>query len=187
MASTADFRTGFTFELDGGVWSIIDFQHVKMGRGGAICRTKLKNVKTGRVLEKTFRSGEKVKDVMVMRHKMQFLYRSGEAFVFMDNETYEQLEISDELVGDAEKFMKEGDVVDIMQVESEPVALELPISVELKITQTDPGLKGDTASGGGKPATLETGAVVTVPLFLSEGEVIRVDTRTGAYIERVKS
>ncbi|KAA3612628.1 MAG: elongation factor P [Calditrichaeota bacterium] len=187
MASTADFRTGFTFEMDGGVWSIIDFQHVKMARGGAIYRTKIKNIKTGRVQEKTFRSGEKVQDVMVMRHKMQFLYRSDDNFVFMDNESYEQIEVSSDLVGDADKFMKEGDTVDILQVHSDPVSLELPISVELQITQTDPGLKGDTASGGGKPATLETGAVVTVPLFISEGEMIRVDTRTGAYIERVKS
>ncbi|MCA9732813.1 MAG: elongation factor P [Deferribacteres bacterium] len=187
MASTADFRTGFTFELDGGIWSIMDFQHVKMGRGGAICRTKLRNLKTGRVLEKTFRSGEKVNDVMVMRHKMQFLYRSEDVFVFMDNESFEQMEIAANLVDEAEKYMKEGDTVDVLIVQSEPVSLELPTSVELTITQTDPGLKGDTASGGGKPATLETGAVVTVPLFLSEGEKIRVDTRTGAYIERVKS
>ena len=186
MASTADFRTGFTFELDGHVWSIIEFQHVKMARGGAIYRTKLKNIKTGRVLEKTFRSGEKVQDVMVMRHKMQYLYRADENFVFMDNESYEQIEVGSELVGDAVKYIKEGDMVDILQVHAEPVALELPTSVELTITPTDPGLKGDTASGGGKPATLETGAVVKVPLFIENGEMLKIDTRTGEYVSRAK-
>ncbi len=187
MASTADFRNGFTLRIDGAIWSILEFQHVKMGRGGAIVRTKMKNLSTGRVLEKTFRSGEKVKDVMVERKKMQYLYRDGDDYVCMDNETYDQINVQPAMVGDASKFLKEGESIDIAFDGATPVYAELPITVELKIAQTDPGLKGDTASGGGKPATLETGAVVTVPLFISEGEVIKVDTRTGAYIERVKS
>lgn len=187
MASTADFRSGFTFKMDNELWSILEFQHVKMGRGGAIVRTRLKNLKTGRVLDKTFRSGEKVEDVMVQRKPMQYLYRDAGSFVFMDQETYEQLNVSPEVVGTAEKYLKEGEIVSIALHEETPVYLELPVAVELKIVQTDPGLKGDTASGGGKPATLETGAVVTVPLFLSEGDVIKVDTRTGEYLERVKS
>lgn len=187
MASTADFRNGLTIKMDGDIWSILEFQHVKMGRGGAIVRTKLKNLKTNRVLEKTFRGGEKVEDVMVERKPMQFLYKDGENFVFMDNQTYDQVIIPGAMIGDSEKFLKEGEVVDIAFHESDPVYAELPITVELKITQTDPGLKGDTASGGGKPATLETGAVVSVPLFLAEGDVIKVDTRSGQYLERIKS
>ena len=187
MASTADFRTGFTFKMDGDIWSILEFQHVKMGRGGAIVRTKIKNLKTGRVLEKTFRSGEKVDDVMVQRKPMQFLYRDASGFVFMDQDTYDQASVASEIVGEAEKYLKEGEIVSIAFHEETPVYLEMPTAVELKIVQTDPGLKGDTASGGGKPATLETGAVVTVPLFLSEGDVIKVDTRNGEYLERVKS
>ncbi|RMD94341.1 MAG: elongation factor P [Calditrichaeota bacterium] len=187
MATTADFRNGFTFKMDGDIWQIIDFQHVKMGRGGAIVRTKLKNLRTNRVLDKTFRSGEKVDDVMVERRSMQFLYKSGDDFVFMDNETYEQTNVSSEMIGDAAKFLREGEVIDIAYHGSEPVYVELPITVELTVTETEPGIKGDTVSGGGKPATLETGAVVTVPLFINVGDRIKVDTRTGEYIERAKS
>ena len=187
MATTADFRNGFTFRMDGDIWQIVEFQHVKMGRGGAIVRTKLKNLRTGRVLDKTFRSGEKVDDVMVERRPMQYLYRQGDDFVFMDNETYDQVNVPKDLVGDAEKFLREGEVVEIAYSEDKPVYLELPVAVELTVTQTEPGIKGDTVSGGGKPATLETGAVVTVPLFINEGDVIKVDTRTGEYIERAKS
>lgn len=187
MASTADFRSGFTFKLDGDIWSILEFQHVKMGRGGAIVRTRIRNLQTGRVLDKTFRGGEKVDDVMVLRKPMQFLYKDSENFVFMDQETYEQLNVSSAIVGDAQKYLKEGEIVSIALNEEKPIYLEMPVAVVLKITKTDPGLKGDTASGGGKPATVETGAVVTVPLFLSEGDVIKVDTRSGAYLERVKS
>ena len=187
MATTADFRSGFTFKMDGAIWSIVEFQHVKIGRGGAIVRTKLKNLQTGRVLEKTFRSGEKVEDVMVERRKMQYLYRSGEDYVFMDNETFEQVNVPSALLGDGVKFLKEGQVIEIAYHGSEPVYAELPIAVELAVTQTDPGFKGDTVSSGGKPATLETGAVVSVPFFIREGDLIKVDTRTGEYIERVKS
>ena len=187
MASTADFRSGSTFKVDGDIWSILEFQHVKMGRGGAIVRTKIKNLQTGRVLEKTFRSGEKVDDVMVVRKPMQFLYKDGEDFVFMDQETYDQLNVMPAVVGDASKFLKEGEIISIAMHDEKPVYIEMPVAVTLKITQTDPGLKGDTASGGGKPATLETGAVVNVPLFLSEGDIVKVDTRTGEYLERAKS
>ncbi len=187
MASTADFRSGFTFRMDGEIWAIQDFQHVKMGRGGAIVRTKIKNLRSGRVLEKTFRSGEKVEDVMVQRKKMQFLYRSDDEFHFMDNETFEQTYVPGSLIGDAEKYLREGEIIDIAYDGDTPVYIELPVAVELTVTQTDPGFKGDTAAGGGKPATLETGAVVTVPFFISEGDKIKVDTRTGAYLERVKS
>ncbi|MFQ5630337.1 MAG: elongation factor P [bacterium] len=187
MASTADFRSGFTFKMDGDLWSVVEFQHVKMGRSGAIVRTKLKNLQTGRVLEKTFRSGEKIDEVMVQRKPMQYLYKDSEDFVFMDQETYDQLNVSAAIVGESQKFLKEGEIVSIALHEENPVYLDMPVAVELKIKQTDPGLKGDTASGGGKPATLETGAVVSVPLFLSEGDIIKVDTRSGAYLERVKS
>lgn len=187
MASTADFRNGFTFKLDGDIWAIMEFQHVKMGRGGAIVRTKIRNLKTGRVLERTFRSGEKVDDVMVERKEMQYLYRDGEHFVFMDNQTYDQVHIDGDMLGDAQKFLKEGQNVQIAFHDSEAVYVELPTAVALAIAETDPGLKGDTASGGGKPATLETGAVVSVPLFLNIGDIVKVDTRSGAYLERVKS
>lgn len=187
MASTADFRSGFTFKIDGDLWSVVEFQHVKMGRGGALVRTKLKNLQTNRVLEKTFRSGEKVDEVMVQRKPMQYLYKDSEAFVFMDQETYDQLSVSPAIVGDAQKFLKEGEIVSIALHEENPVYLDMPVAVELKIKKTDPGLKGDTASGGGKPAILETGAVVSVPLFLSEGDIVKIDTRNGAYLERVKS
>lgn len=187
MATTAEFRGGFTFKMDGDIWSILDFQHVKMGRGGAIVRTRLKNLQTGRVLEKTFRSGEKVDDVMVVKKPMQYLYKDGDNFVFMDQETYEQLHVSPAIVGASAKFLKEGETTSLALHDEKPVYLEMPVAVELRITQTDPGLKGDTASGGGKPATLETGAVVNVPLFLSEGDVIKVDTRSGEYMERAKS
>ncbi len=187
MATTADFRNGFTFKMDGDIWQIIEFQHVKMGRGGAIVRTKLKNLRTGRVLDKTFRSGEKVEDVLVEKRPMQFLYKSGDDYIFMDNETYEQSTISKEMVGEAAKYLREGEVIEIAYSGNQPVYLELPTAVELTVTHTEPGIKGDTVSGGGKPATLETGAVVTVPLFINEGDVIKIDTRTGEYIERVKA
>lgn len=187
MATTADFRNGFTFKLDGEIWAIVEFQHVKMGRGGAIVRTKIKNLRTNRVLDKTFRSGEKVDDVMVERRQMQYLYRSGDDFVFMDNQTYDQTNVSAEMIGDAAKYLREGETIEIAYHGSEPVYAELPIAVELEVTRTEPGVKGDTVSGGGKPAELETGAVVTVPFFINEGDRIKVDTRTGEYLERVKS
>jgi len=186
MASTTEFRNGFVMRIDNELWTIVEFQHVKPGKGGAFVRTRLKNVKTGRVLEKTFRSGEKVEDVRLERKKYQFLYGSENEYVFMDTQSYEQINIPGEAVGEASNYLKDGMEVEILFGEGEIMGLDPPIFVELTIEKTDPGIKGDTASGGSKPATLETGAVVQVPLFIQEGETIKVDTRTGTYVERVK-
>lgn len=186
MASTTDFRNGLVMRLENELWTIVEFQHVKPGKGGAFVRTRLKNVKTGRVLDKTFRSGEKVEDVRLERKKYQFLYKNDSEYIFMDMQTYEQVTVQADSVGEASRYIKDGTEVEILFGEGEVLGVEAPIFVELEITQTDPGIKGDTASGGSKPATLETGAVVQVPLFIQEGETIRVDTRTGSYVERVK-
>jgi len=186
MYDTSDFRNGLKIEIDGTPFEITEFLHVKPGKGGAFVRTKLKNLQTGAVLSKTFRSGEKVgKPDLVERH-MQYLYQQGTDYVMMDLENYEQFNIPESVVGDDRKFLKEDMELDVLFYNNQPITLALPIFVELVVTQTDPGLKGDTASGGSKPATLETGAVVQVPLFISEGEKVRVDTRTGEYITRVK-
>lgn len=186
MASTTDFRNGLVMRLDNELWTIVEFQHVKPGKGGAFVRTRIKNVKTGRVLDKTFRSGEKVEDVRLERRKFQYLYGADNDFVFMDNQNYEQVTVSGDTIGEAAKYIKDGIDVEILFGEGEVLGVEAPIFVELVIEKTDPGIKGDTASGGSKPATMETGAVVQVPLFIQEGETIRVDTRTGTYVERVK-
>ena len=186
MATTSDFRNGMTLVLDGEIWTIVEFQHVNPGKGGAFVRTKLKNLQTGRVIDRTFRSGEKVEDVRVERKSMQYLYQSEGHYVFMDNETYEQVSISDDMIGDKKLFLKEGQVVDVLFDGETPVGVELPFFVELAVTKTEPGVRGDTASGGSKPATLETGAVIQVPLFIEEGDILKVDTRTGEYIERVR-
>ena len=184
---TSQFKNGLKIEIDGDPFVMTYFQHVKPGKGGAFVRTKIKNLRTGRVLEKTFRSGEKVEEADVEDRRMQYLYQDGEALVFMDNETYDQISIPAEQIGDARKFLKENTEVSIVLYKGNPLNIELPAFVEAEITQTDPGLKGDTASGATKPATLETGAVIQVPLFLKEGEKVRVDTRTGEYVERVNS
>lgn len=186
MATTGDFRNGFTMILDGELWTIVEFQHVKPGKGGAFVRTKIKNVKTGRVLEKTFRSGEKVEDVRLEKKPYQFLYREGDAFHFMNTESYDQIVVSGTAVENAAHYLKDGMDVEILFHGSEPLEVEVPIFVELRITKSDPGVRGDTATGVTKPATLETGAEVQVPLFVDEGETIKVDTRTGEYVERVK-
>ena len=186
MASTSDFRTGLIIKIDGNLFSITEFQHVKMGRGGAFVRTKSKNLRTGRVIEKTFRAGEKVEDVRVVRRKMQYLYREGDALVVMDNETYEQLSVSIDLLSSGLEFLKEGDTVDVLMDGDTPIGLEIPTFVILEITSTEPGVKGDTVSGATKKAILETGGEIQVPLFLEEGDKVKVDTRTGEYIERVK-
>jgi len=186
MASTSDFRTGLILIIDGNLFSITEFQHVKMGRGSAFVRTKLKNLKTGRVVEKTFRAGEKVDAARVERRKMQYLYREGDALVLMDNESYDQLSVETELLQSGLDFLKEGDTVDVLMHGDTPIGLEMPNFVVLEITSTEPGVKGDTVSGATKKAVLETGGSVQVPLFLEEGEKIKVDTRTGEYIERVK-
>jgi elongation factor P len=164
----------------------VDFLHVKPGKGGAFVRTKIKNLMTGKVLDQTFRSGEKVKRPDLVEREMQFLYREGDNFTMMDNETYEQLALTAEQLGDSVLFLIENLDVKVLFFNQQPVAIELPTFVELAVAQTEPGLKGDTASGGSKPATLESGAVLQVPLFINEGDRVKVDTRTGDYIERAK-
>ena len=187
MISTSDFRKGRKVEFKGEPCEIIDFQHVKMGRGGAIVRTKLKNLKTGAILEETFRSGEKLETPGLEEVTMQYLYAQDELYYFMDVETYEQVPLVQAQLGDTRKFLKENTTVKILYHKGTPISVEVPTFVELTVVKTDPaGFKGDTASGGGKPATLETGAVVKVPFHINEGDTIRVDTRTSEYIERVK-
>jgi len=186
MASTSEFRNGLVMKMDGVLFSIVEFQHVKPGKGGAFVRTRLKNVKSGRVIDRTFRSGEKIEAVRLERRTLQYLYLGDSEFVFMDTQSYDQVSVSEKVVGDAAKFMKEGMEIEILFHGNDAIGVDLPIFVELKIAKTDPGVKGDTASGGSKPATLETGAVIQVPLFLEEGELVKVDTRTGIYVERVK-
>ncbi|MFZ3062887.1 MAG: elongation factor P [Actinomycetota bacterium] len=185
MISTNQFKIGMSIELDGTLFEILDFQHVKPGKGQAFVRTRLKNLKTDSVTDKTFRAGEKVKLAHLEKRKMQYLYRDEDNFVFMDTSTYEQLSLTKEHVGVAVKYLKENVEVEVEFYEKRPVGLELPVSVELKVVQTTPGLKGDTVSGGSKPATLETGVVVQVPLFINVGDAIKIDTRTGGYITRV--
>ena len=182
---TAQFRNGVKIELDGEPFNIVFFQHVKPGKGGAFVRTKLKNLRTGRVIERTFRSGEKVDEADVTENKMQYLYQDGDQFVFMDIQTYEQTHFSVEQVGEARKYLKENLEVDVLFWREKPINIELPSFVEATVKQCDPGVRGNTASGATKSATLETGAVVQVPLFIKEGERIRVDTRTHEYVERI--
>lgn len=186
MYSTADFRKGLKIEWEGKPFLIVDFLHVKPGKGGAFVRTKLKNMINGRVIDQTFRSGEKVGIPDLEEKEVQYLYREGDQFVFMDNETYDQVYLTAEQVGEQARFLQENITIKLLYFNKEPIGLELPNFVELTVTATEPGVKGDTASGGSKPATLETGAVIQVPLFISEGDRIRVDTRTGEYLERVK-
>jgi len=186
VISTSEFRKGVKIEYKGEPCEVIDFQHVKMGRGGAIVRTKLKSLKTGNVLEDTFRSGEKFETPHLEEKEMQYLYLDGDFHYFMDTESFEQVPLTASKLGDAKKFLKENMKVKILNYRGEPLTVELPTFVELTVAQTDPGFKGDTASGGSKPATLETGAVVKVPFHINEGDVIRIDTRTSEYIERVK-
>lgn len=185
MISTNNLKNGMVIDLDGSLYSIVEFQHVKPGKGGAFVRTKLKNVKTGAVIDRTFRAGEKLEDVRLENRKMQYLYSDGDILHFMDNESYEQIELNKDMIGDGLKYLKEGMSCDIAMHEAEAIGVEVPMHVELEVIETDPGLKGDTASGGTKPAKLETGAVVQVPLFIEVGEKIRVDTRTNSYITRV--
>ena len=183
QVSTNDFRKGLKIELDGAPYAIVDFQHVKPGKGGAFVRTKLKHLKLGTVIDKTFRAEEKVPLVNFEEKRMQFLYRD-DRYHFMDLETYDQISLSGEEVGEARDFLKENIEVEVLYVEGAPIGIELPNFVELRVVNTEPGVRGDTASGGSKPATLETGAVVSVPLFINEGDLLKVDTRTGAYLGR---
>jgi elongation factor P len=186
MYSTGDFKKGLKIEIDGTPFIIVDFLHVKPGKGGAFVRTKIKNLFTGKVLDQTFRSGEKVKRPDLVERDMQFLYREGDDYYMMDNQTYEQLALTAEQLGDAVLFLVENMNVNVLFFNQQPVAVDLPTFVELAVAETEPGLKGDTASGGSKPATLESGAIIQVPLFINEGDRVKVDTRTGSYIERAK-
>ncbi|MBE3573914.1 MAG: elongation factor P [Firmicutes bacterium] len=184
MISSNDFRTGLTIELDGEIYTVVEFLHVKPGKGAAFVRTRLKNVRTGAVQEKVFRAGERVARAHLENKNVVFSYSSGDEFWFMDKETFEQIMLTREQLGDAARFLKENMELAIQMYQGQPIGVELPNTVELKVTATEPGVKGDTATGGSKPATLETGAVVQVPLFINEGDVIKVDTRTGLYLSR---
>jgi len=186
VISTSDFRNGARLKLSGAPFSIIEFQHVKPGKGGAFCRTRLKNLKTGQVLDRTFRSGEKFDEPDLDECDMQFLYSSGDSYTFMDTSTYEQFTYEKSQLGDRTDLLKEETIVQILIFEGTPISVELPIFMELKVVETDPGIRGDTASGGTKPAVVETGATIKVPLYLEIGEIIKVDTRTRAYVERVR-
>jgi elongation factor P len=186
MYSTTDFKRGLKIELDGAPYTIVDFQHVKPGKGGAFVRTKVKNLLTGKVLDQTFRSGERVKRPDLMEREMQYLYSEGDRFCMMDNENYEQIMLTEEQVGEARLYLTDNLDVKVLFFNQQPVAVEVPNFVELEVTQVEPGVRGDTATGGTKPATLSSGVTIQVPLFINEGDRVRVDTRTGAYMERLK-
>ncbi|PPF86285.1 elongation factor P [Subtercola sp. Z020] len=185
MASTSDIRNGVVMKIDGQLWAVIEFQHVKPGKGGAFVRTKIKNVLSGKVVDRTFNAGAKIETANVDRRDYTYSYNDGQDFVFMDNDTYEQLSVSDKVVGDAKNYMLENQPVTIALHEDAPLYVELPASVTLEITYTEPGLQGDRSTGGTKPATVETGAEIQVPLFLEQGTKVKVDTRTGDYLGRV--
>ncbi len=184
MISAGDFRNGVTFEMDDNVFQIIEFQHVKPGKGSAFVRTKYRNVRTGAVLEHTFNPSEKFQEARLERSDMEYLYKDGDLYYFMNTETYEQVPFSADIIGDSIKFLKENMVCKVVAYKGTVFNVELPLFVELQITHTEPGVKGDTAQNATKAATLETGAVIKVPLFVNEGEVVRVDTRSGDYMER---
>jgi elongation factor P len=184
VATTNDLKNGMTLNLDGQLWSVVDFQHVKPGKGGAFVRTKLKNVMSGKVVDRTFNAGVRVEQASVDKREMQYLYREGDDFVFMDTQDYDQPHIPATVVGDAADYLLEEQNATIAFNEGVPLYVELPAAVELTVSQTDPGLQGDRSTGGTKPATLETGAQIQVPLFITTGEKIRVDTRTGQYLGR---
>lgn len=185
MATTNDLKNGIVLKIDGQLWAVIEFQHVKPGKGGAFVRTKLKNVLSGKVVDKTFNAGTKVETANVDRRDMQYLYRDGSDFVFMDSTDYDQLTVPEATVGDAANFMLENQSVMVALNEGTPLYVELPTSVELEITYTEPGLQGDRSSAGTKPATLETGYQIQVPLFVEQGTLVKVDTRTSEYMGRV--
>ncbi|WP_088104715.1 elongation factor P [Halalkalibacter urbisdiaboli] len=184
MISVNDFKTGLTIEVDNGIWQVMDFQHVKPGKGAAFVRSKLRNLRTGSVQEKTFRAGEKVAKAHIENRRMAYLYESGGMHTFMDNETFDQLELSTDQIKHELQFLKENMVVQIMTYQGETLGVEVPNTVELEVTETEPGIKGDTASGGTKPATLETGFTVQVPFFINQGDVLIIDTRSGDYVSR---
>ena len=183
--TTNDLRNGITLEIDNGLFTVVDFQHVKPGKGGAFVRTKLRNLRTGNILERTFNAGVRVEQAILDRADMQFLYKEGDDFVFMDTESYEQINISPRALGDASEFLVEGAKEIIAQYKDEIVSVEIAVTVELNIAETEPGIQGDRVSGARKPATLETGKVIQVPLFVNIGDRVKVDTRSGEYITRV--
>ncbi|WP_404403746.1 elongation factor P [Jeotgalibacillus malaysiensis] len=186
MISVNDFKTGLTIEVDGGIWRVMDFQHVKPGKGAAFVRSKLRNLRTGAVQEKTFRAGEKVAKAQIDNKRMQYLYANGDMHVFMDNESYEQIELPAAQIEYELKFLKENMEVQIMMYQAETLGLELPNTVELEVTETEPGIKGDTSSGGSKPATVETGLTVNVPFFVNEGDKLVINTTDGSYVSRIQ-
>ncbi|MBM4762258.1 elongation factor P [Bacillus sp. B15-48] len=184
MISVNDFRTGLTIEVDNSIWRVMDFQHVKPGKGAAFVRSKLRNLRTGAVQEKTFRAGEKVAKAQIDNRRMQYLYASGDQHIFMDNESYEQIELPANAIDYELKFLKENMEVSIMMYHGETLGVELPNTVELEVTDTEPGIKGDTASGGTKPATLETGLTVQVPFFVNQGDRLIINTTDSSYVSR---
>lgn len=185
MVSAGDFKNGITLEIDGTVYQILEFQHVKPGKGAAFVRTKLKNIVNGGVVEKTFRPTEKFPQARIDRVDMQYLYNDGDLYYFMNTENYDQIALNNETIGDALKFVKENEMVKVCSHNGNVFAVEAPLFVELEVTETEPGFKGDTATGATKPATVETGAVVYVPLFVETGDKLKIDTRTGEYLSRV--
>ncbi|TGB04334.1 elongation factor P [Halobacillus salinus] len=184
MVSVNDFKTGLTIEVDGDIWQVMDFQHVKPGKGAAFVRSKLRNLRNGNIQEKTFRGGEKVERAHIENRKMQYLYANGDMHAFMDMETYDQVEIPTAVIQEQLNYLKENMEVQIQSYQSETIGVELPKNVELEVTETEPGIKGDTASGGTKPATLETGLIVQVPFFINQGEVLVISTTDGKYVSR---
>jgi elongation factor P len=185
VATSNDLKNGVVLNIEGQLWTVIDFQHVKPGKGGAFVRSKLKNVLTGKVVDKTFNAGVKVETASVDRRDMQYLYRDGDSWVFMDNNSYEQFPVPDSIVGDSAKYLLENQTVQVAIHEGNPIIVDLPASVEIMLTYTEPGLQGDRSSGGTKPATLETGAEIQVPLFIESNTKVKVDTRDGSYLGRV--
>ena len=185
MVSAGDFKNGLTVEIEGNIYQILDFQHVKPGKGAAFVRTKLKNIINGGVVEKTFRPTEKFETAHIDRKDMQYLYSDGDLYNFMDMETFDQLAVNADVVGDSLKFVKENDTIKVISHEGNVFAIEPPITVELRVTETEPGVKGDTATGATKPAIVETGAQIMVPLFVNQDDVLKIDTRTGEYLSRV--
>ncbi|HEA46993.1 MAG TPA: elongation factor P [bacterium] len=184
MVSTKDFKNGMAIIMDGQIHLILWFQHHKPGKGGAVMRTKLKNLATGSIVDKTFRAGTKFEAAHLIKKRMEYLYREGASLVFMDNETYEQVTLNTSQIGEGIRFLKENTPVELLTHKGRILEVELPITVSLKVTHTEPGLKGDRATSGAKPATIETGAIVRVPLFINTGDIVKIDTRTGEYLER---
>ena len=187
MATTTDSRPGMAIRMDGNLWTIVEFQHVNPGNWRAFVRAKLKNLKSGKVIETRFRAGEAVDAIRIETKEYQYLYHDGSGYVFMDKQTFDQISVQEEVVGKGAQFLKESESVEIMFNGDEIIALEVPITVQLRVIETPPGVRGDTATGAQKPAKVETGVTVNVPLFINEGDMIKVDTRTGDYIERVKA